>query len=195
MNDMTAPRLHGVHHTAFPTWKPKETIEFYRDILGLRPIHAITAKGWGKHDQPDFLHFFFDAGNNSTIAFFYYVGFDQPADYDIFGPRRFLSTSRHTAWEVASEAELHGWVERLRGRGVKVKKIITHEVIESIYFRDPNGYRLEFTRRLRPLTEVDYVDADLTLRALADTFGDGPRGKTIEDMWRRKAELVRAAAE
>ena len=27
--------LSGVHHTAFPTWKPKSTVEFYRDALGL----------------------------------------------------------------------------------------------------------------------------------------------------------------
>jgi catechol 2,3-dioxygenase-like lactoylglutathione lyase family enzyme len=39
--------LHGVDHTAFPTAKPKETIEFYRDTLGLPVLHAITAKGWG----------------------------------------------------------------------------------------------------------------------------------------------------
>src|ERR1022692_4498884 len=40
--------LHGVHHTAFPTWKPKSTVDFYRDALGLPVRHAITAKGWGR---------------------------------------------------------------------------------------------------------------------------------------------------
>ena len=67
------PVLRGVDHTARPTWKLRETIEFYRDVLGLPLVHAITAKGWGreKEQHADFIHFFFDSGNDSTIAFFY----------------------------------------------------------------------------------------------------------------------------
>ena len=72
--------LEGVHHTARPTWKLAETVHFYRDVMGLNICHAITAKGWGPEDHPDFLHFFFDSGNGSTIAFFYYLGSERPAD-------------------------------------------------------------------------------------------------------------------
>ena len=43
--------LHGVDHTARPTWKLRETVEFYRDILGLKLVHAITAKGWGREKE------------------------------------------------------------------------------------------------------------------------------------------------
>src|SRR5690349_18920690 len=75
----SSPALHGVHHTARPTWKLRETLEFYRDVLGLRLVHAISARGWGPAEHPDFLHFFFDSGNGSTIAFFYYLGTEQPA--------------------------------------------------------------------------------------------------------------------
>ena len=55
------PRLHGVDHTARPTWKLRETVHFYRDILGLPLVHCISAKGWGreKENHADFLHFFF----------------------------------------------------------------------------------------------------------------------------------------
>ena len=60
--------LHGVHHTARPTWNLKETVEFYRDILGLPLVHAISARGWGPVEHPDFLHFFFDSGDGSTMA-------------------------------------------------------------------------------------------------------------------------------
>ncbi len=40
--------------------------------------------------------------------------------------------------------------------------------------------------------EVDAADAALTIQAMIETFADGPgsKGKTIEDMWRRKGELV-----
>jgi hypothetical protein len=34
------PNLHGVDHTARPTWKLRETVHFYRDILGLPLQHA-----------------------------------------------------------------------------------------------------------------------------------------------------------
>ena len=42
------PKLHGVDHTARPTWKLRETVRFYRDILGLPLVHCISAKGWGR---------------------------------------------------------------------------------------------------------------------------------------------------
>ena len=70
--------LAGVHHTARPTWKLAETVHFYRDLLGLPLVHAISARGWGPEDHADFLHFFFDSGNGSTIAFFDYIGTTPP---------------------------------------------------------------------------------------------------------------------
>ena len=195
MNDTEptmAPRLNGVHHTAFATWRPKETVEFYRDVMGLKPIHAITARGWGRDAHPDFLHFFFDAGAGSAIAFFYYIGTDpmpEPA-----GPRGYLGMARHTAWTVDSEDELMAWKTRLESHGVPVSDAVQHEVVRSIYFRDPNGYPLEISLTSRRPDARDAVDADLTLQAMIETFVDAadPQSKTIEDMWRRKAELVAA---
>lgn len=190
-------RLNGVHHTAFPTAKPKETIEFYRDVLELPVLHAITAKGWGwKGGYPDFFHFFFDAGNGSTIAFFFHIGSpppERPAD-----PLGYQAQARHTAWLVDSIEELEAWHRRLKSRGVKVTPHIRHELIESIYFLDPNNYPLEITRPLRELGESDRQDAELSLQAIAETFGANPEertitGKTIEDMWRLKAAKVRAS--
>jgi catechol 2,3-dioxygenase-like lactoylglutathione lyase family enzyme len=185
------PVLHGVHHTAFPTWKPKETVEFYRDTLGLPVLHAITAKGWGRDEHPDFLHFFFDAGNGAAIAFFYYIGtepLEEPA-----GPRGYLGMARHTSWRVETETELKEWRERLVAKGVTISEEIQHEVIKSLYFRDPNGYPLEISLTTRELGEADAMDASLTLDAMIETFvdGDAPETKTIEDMWRLKGEKVR----
>jgi catechol 2,3-dioxygenase-like lactoylglutathione lyase family enzyme len=186
----TQPALHGVHHTAFPTWKPKSTVRFYRDILGLNVRHAITAKGWGQDNHPDFLHFFFDAGNGSTIAFFYYVGTEPRPD--LTGPRGFLGMARHTAWTASTPAELAAWRDRLKQHGVQVSEEIEHETIRSIYFRDPNGYPLEITLQARPLEQADIRDAELTIDAMCETFGDHEKKATIEDMWRRKGDMVRA---
>jgi len=187
-------RLDGVDHTAFPTAKPKETIEFYRDVMGLPVLHAITAKGWGwSGGYPDFFHFFFDAGRGSTIAFFYHIGSPPPPRPD--NPRSYQAQARHTAWTVDSEEEMVAWHAHLKGKGVKVTPQVRHELIESIYFMDPNDYPLEITRKLRELTPVDKRDAELSLQAIADTFGPNPAGETIqgrsiEDMWRLKGRMV-----
>jgi len=100
--------------------------------------------------------------------------------------------ARHTAWTVGSEAELDAWAARLKSKGVKVSEAIQHEVIRSLYFRDPNGYPLEISLTTRMPDEVDAADAALTIQAMIETFADGPapETKTIEDMWRRKGELV-----
>ena len=182
--------LRGVDHTARPTWKLRETVEFYRDTLGLPLIHAITAKGWGreKEQHADFIHFFFDSGNGSTIAFFYYIGTEQPDEMKV--PRGYMGMANHTAWAVDSEEELLAWHAKLEAKGVRVSQFITHEILESIYFRDPNGYPLEITRSLRDMEELDATDAKMTVAAALQLEENG-RWNGIESLWRTKAELVR----
>ena len=171
------PKLHGVDHTARPTWKLRETVRFYRDILGLPLVHCISAKGWGREQEEhaDFLHFFFDSGNASTIAFFYYIGTRQPPELVV--PKGYMAMANHTAWRVQSEAELLDWQRRLEGHGVNV--------------RDPNWYPLEITRSLRDVDEPDAVDATATIEAAME-LEDSGRWKNIEQLWRNKVKFVQA---
>lgn len=60
----------------------------------------------------------------------------------------------------ATEAATEGWLKS--GACVKVSQFVQHEIIESIYFRDPNWYPLEITRSLRDVEEPDAVDATAT---------------------------------
>ncbi|MBV9237911.1 MAG: VOC family protein [Xanthobacteraceae bacterium] len=186
------PQLHGVDHTARPTWKLRETVHFYRDILGLPLVHCISAKGWGreKENHADFLHFFFDSGNASTIAFFYYIGTTQPPELVV--PKGYMAMANHTAWRVDSESELLAWQQRLEGSGVNVSQFVQHEVLESIYFRDPNWYPLEITRSLRDLEAPDAVDAAATIAAAMELEESG-RWSTIEQLWRQKVKFVEAS--
>lgn len=188
---LASPVLRGVDHTAHPTWKLTETVHFYRDVLGLPLVHAITAKGWGGREgetHADFLHFFFDSGNESTIAFFYYIGTDQP-DYMVV-PRGYMAMANHTAWRVESEEELRAWQSRLEAQGVRVSEFVPHEIIESIYFRDPNGYPIEITRSLRDIEEIDQNDARLSIDAAIKLEATG-KWTDIEQFWRVKGDLVR----
>lgn len=186
----TQVALHGVHHTARPTWKLKETVEFYRDVLGLELCHAICARGWGPSDHPDFLHFFFESGQGSTIAFFYYLKTDKPEDNIPQGG--FIYNSVHTAWRVETREELLAWRKRLEDKGYEVMQVV-HEVLESIYVTDPNGYSIEIAFGLRDMNALDAEDASRTLAAaigLEEEAGD--RVQTVEAIWQRKAELVDA---
>lgn len=188
---MTTLALNGVHHSARPTWKLSETVTFYRDIMGLPLVHAISARGWGPVNHPDFLHFFFDSGHGSTIAFFYYIGDEQPewaqarASYDF--------DATHTAWVVDSAEEITAWKQLLESRGVEVMPEMRHEVIESIYFRDPNGYLLEITRVIRPFKAIDAEDAGRTLDAAMEleqrALASGKTFCTVDAVWNEKAKL------
>lgn len=186
-NDIPSVQLHGVHHTARPTWKLAETVKFYRDLLGLPLVHAISAKGWGPDDHADFLHFFFDSGNGSTIAFFYYIGTERPDWLQVRS--HYQDRATHTAWRVRDEAELLQWRKRVEAVGIPLRYQIRHEVIESIYFNDPNGYPIEITWQMRPFNEADAEDAKLTIEAgiaMEQKRDAGEAFTSIEPVWQHK---------
>ena len=189
-----SPHLVGVHHTARPTWKLKETVEFYRDILGLKLIHCLAAKGWGPDDHPDFLHFFFDAGTGATIAFFYYLGTDQPPE--LVPKVTHFHRATHTAWNCGSSEELTAWQKHLEAKKWPVQYRIAHEVVESIYMNDPNGYLIEIGFPVRPFGELDARDAAFSIEAAIqlDEEAKARREKLsrISDLWERKGDLVHA---
>jgi len=184
--------LNGVHHSARPTWRLKDTVEFYRDKMGLKLVHAVSARGWGPANHPDFLHFFFDNGAGGTIAFFFYLGDKQP-DHLVHRPE-YDCDAIHTAWKVNTRAQLQDWRARLESHGVEIMYQIEHEVIESIYFRDPNGYYLEIAFPLRGFLPIDSTDAEITLQAAIDAEErsalKGETLRTIGPVWRTKGEYV-----
>lgn len=188
---MTTPiPIAGVHHTARPTWKLGETVRFYRDLLGLPLVHAISARGWGPEDHADFLHFFFDSGNGSTIAFFYYIGTTAPEFVTPRDDYRYRAT--HTAWRVTSREDLLATRAKVEAAGIEVKYQIRHEVIESIYFDDPNGYSVEVTWQVRPFEAVDSDDAARTLAAAIE-LEQRSSLSTIDQVWAAKGAVLETA--
>ena len=180
----------GVHHTARPTWKLAETVHFYRDLLALPLVHAISARGWGPQDHADFLHFFFDSGNGSTIAFFYYIGTTPPDFVAVRDDYRYRAS--HTAWRVGTREELLECRVKIEAAGIKVKYQIRHEMIESIYFDDPNGYSLEVTWQVRPFEAVDRQDATRTMEAAMalEQAASADKFEAIDQVWTRKGAAL-----
>jgi catechol 2,3-dioxygenase-like lactoylglutathione lyase family enzyme len=190
----------GVDHAAFPTFDPAATVHFYRDVLGFPVVHSICATGWGPKEHPDFIHFFFDIGNDDRIAFFYYFGVrpfhgePQGDVYAGFGPDipEYFVNSRHLAIHVDSQDHLMEYRRRLDASTWPVEMQVQHETIESIYTHDPNGYMVELTRALRPVTPQEDFDAELTVDALIEV-ASGP-DPTLSKLLIRKAELIASRA-
>ena len=185
----------GVDHAAFPTFDPVGTVRFYRDVLGFPVVHSICAAGWGPDKHPDFVHFFFDIGNDDRLAFFYYFGLeprlegrgDAYARFDDSTPDFFLG-SRHLALHVDSDEALTEYQRRLDDSEWPTEMRLQHETIESIYTHDPSGYILEITRALRPVTPQEDVDAGLTIDALLDVVAKP--NPSMDGLLSRKAELI-----
>jgi len=188
--------VRGVDHVAYPTLDPAATVAFYRDALGFPVVHSICAAGWGPTDHPDFIHFFFDIGNGDRLAFFYYFGYEPPergAKGDVYARFEddvpdFFVMSRHLAIHVDSEDDLQEYRRRLDNSRWPVELQVLHETIESIYTHDPNGYMVEITRALRPVTPQEDLDANLTINALLDVLRDD--APSLEALLARKAELI-----
>ncbi|HYY11151.1 MAG TPA: VOC family protein [Kineosporiaceae bacterium] len=117
----------GIHHTALISSDVRRTVEFYQGVLGF-PLTDM----FENRDYPGSTHFFFDVGNGNAIAFFDLPGLD-------LGPyAEVLGGLHHCAISVTPEA----WAaakERLDAAGVHYE----HVSGTSLYFRDPDGARLE----------------------------------------------------
>ena len=72
---------------------------------------------------------------------------------------------------------------------MQVSQSVRHEVLESIYFRDPNFYPLEITRPLRKVERVDQRDAEITVSAALE-LADAGNWSTIEQLWNAKVRHV-----
>lgn len=177
--------VRGVDHAAFPTFNPKATIGFYRDVLGFPVVHATCALGWGPLEHPDFVHFFFDIGQGDRLAFFYYFGVQPYEDLEI---PELLKRARHLAIHVDTEADLTEYRRRLDLSDHPCELQVRHETVESIYVTDPNGYLIEITRPLREITIEDDIDANISADALM-AVADEER-PSLERFYQIKAELI-----
>lgn len=117
----------GVHHTALVSSDVERTIRFYQDLLEFPLTELIENR-----DYAGSSHFFFDIGNGNLLAFFDFPGLD-------LGPyAEVLGGLHHVAISVSPEKWRH-LVTKLEEAGVE--HVVHSEV--SVYFRDPDGARLE----------------------------------------------------
>ena len=128
-----------IHHVAYRCRSAKETVEFYRDALGMEFLLAISEDRVPSTKSEDpYMHVFLDAGNGNVLAFFE-IPNSPPMGRDPNTPE----WVQHIAFKVASVDTLLETKARLERRGIAVIGPTNHELFQSIYFFDPNGHRLE----------------------------------------------------
>jgi len=136
---MDVPNLQGVHHVAYRCKDARETVEFYRDVLGMDFQLAIAedhVPSTGAYDP--YMHIFLDAGNGNVLAFF-----ELPEQPDMGRDENTPQWVQHIAFKVATMDDLHAAKARAEEYGLDVIGPTNHGIFRSIYFFDPNGHRLE----------------------------------------------------
>lgn len=129
--------IRHLHHAAYRCRDSEETRAFYEDFLGLPLTHALTIGETKSGRSANVLHTFFQMADGSCLAFF-----EEPdAPFEFKDQRDF---DLHIALEVDRETLL-SMFERGRASGIETRGISDHGFIDSIYFRDPNGYVIELT--------------------------------------------------
>ncbi len=131
--------IKGLHHNAYRCRDSEETRRFYEDFLGLPLAGALEISETKTGRETRVLHTFFGMDDGSYLAFFEAPGqpfeFKPQHDYDL-----------HIALEVESEV-LEDMLARGKALGVESRGVASHGFVNSIYFRDPNGYVIELTAK------------------------------------------------
>ncbi len=129
----------GIHHVAYRCKDAKETVEFYRDVLGMEFTTAFAedhVPSTGAYDP--YMHVFLDAGRGNVLAFF-----ELPEQPTMGRDENTPQWVQHIAFEVESVAALEAAKARVEAKGLDVLGPTDHGIFKSIYFFDPNGHRLE----------------------------------------------------
>jgi glyoxylase I family protein len=133
-----------LHHAAFRCKDARKTVEFYTKVLGLKFAHAMGedhVPSTGKYSPH--VHIFLEMEDGSAIAFF-----ECPNDPGNMKDMESPDWIQHFAFEVESAEVLLKAKADMEAKGVKVIGPTNHDdFIESIYFFDPSGHRLELTVR------------------------------------------------
>ncbi|MFD7011775.1 MULTISPECIES: VOC family protein [Rhodococcus] len=122
-----ASSARGLHHTALISSDVERTVRFYQDLLEFPLTELIENR-----DYAGSSHFFFDIGNGNLLAFFDFPGLD-------VGPYQEVLGGLH---HIAISVEPDRW-EHLRTKLIDAGvELVEHSEV-SMYFRDPDGARLE----------------------------------------------------
>jgi catechol 2,3-dioxygenase-like lactoylglutathione lyase family enzyme len=155
--------IKGLHHNAYRCPDSEKTRRFYEGLLGLPLASALTITTTKTGRGANVLHTFYEMGDGSYLAFFEVPG--QPFEF-----KRQHDFDLHIALEVDRQT-LMEMLERGSAEGIETRGISDHGFIDSVYFRDPDGYVIELTTK--------------TAGSMSCSIGGGRGGRSISDRRQR----------
>ena len=131
--------LKGLHHTAYRCRDSEQTRQFYEDFLGLRFAKVFEINQTKSGRETSTLHSFYEMEDGSFLAFF--EAPDKPFEF-----KKQDDFDLHIALEVSLD-DLNAMFVKGKAMDIETRGISDHGFIDSIYFRDPNGYVVELTTK------------------------------------------------
>ncbi|WP_418320739.1 VOC family protein [Piscinibacter sakaiensis] len=127
--------IRKLHHNAYRCRDSEQTRRFYEDFLGLPLVKTLDIGQTKTGRDTKALHTFYQLDDGSHLAFFETddlpFEFKNQHDFDL-----------HIALEVDADV-LPTMLAKGREHGLECRGPSDHGFIDSIYFRDPNGYVIE----------------------------------------------------
>jgi glyoxylase I family protein len=132
-------KIEKIHHVAYRCRDARETVLWYKQMLGMDFMLAFAEDHVPSTHEPDpYMHVFLDAGDGNVLAFF-----ELPTRPEMGHDPNTPSWVQHIAFKVKNREELIEFKAHLEANGVEVLGVADHGVFHSIYFFDPNGHRVE----------------------------------------------------
>ena len=155
-----------IHHLAIAPKNFDVSHKFYTEVMGFKLAKIVKRQAMGGSKAGWTKHVFYETGDDSYFVLWdlHLSDFDKPADWD---PSISVGLGlpwwiNHIAFEVKDLEELEEKKQHWLASGQKVSEVV-HEFITSIYTKDPDGNRVEFTTNTRLLTEEDREEAFVLL--------------------------------
>jgi glyoxylase I family protein len=149
-------KLQRIHHVAYRCRDSAETVAFYQRVLGMEFVLAIAEDQVPSTKAPDpYMHVFLDAGMGNVLAFF-----ELPNSPDMGVDPNTPDWVQHIAFQLEDMQALEQALQALQAEGLEVIGPTNHGIFQSIYFRDPNGHRLELVANTcteEEMTELNRV--------------------------------------
>ncbi len=144
-------------HAALPIRDVEASLYFYRELLGLPLVDALSGDDWGGFP---WLMMILGLADGRQLALCAFQGACLP------GAGELPDEARHLALGVRSSEELASWKRKLEAAGLSFSEE-EHGVQHSLYFQDPSGNVLELTAPPTPgAGSVDAGAGDVVARWL-----------------------------
>jgi catechol 2,3-dioxygenase-like lactoylglutathione lyase family enzyme len=162
-NDLKKIQTQGVHHITIIGADRQTSIDFWEGVLGMPFVFDQP-----NLDNPKEGHLYFDPGDGRLITIF--TNEERKADStavpeDIGSLHHLaLNVSQATFWQIPA---------RLGARGVAHSGPVDRGFMDSIYFRDPLGLRIELASyRFEPPEGYRHADVMIEAHRIRVTRGD-----------------------